>query len=135
MLCAMTAVAAGFIVPGPHTGSLCRRTTAAAPAIGRLRRQGEGTVVMGIPKMFRWLTDQYPQIMERATMGLDDGAEIRQVDNLYLDMNGIIHPLTHSDDGGIEVPSPARPHSVVAVPVAVAFRPACLARPALTTPS
>ena len=102
VLCALAAaVAAGFIAPGgTHVMPAARR----APLLGGgRRRQGGGAVVMGIPKMFRWLTDQYPQIMERATMGLDDGADIRTVDNLYLDMNGIIHPLTHSDDGDIEV--------------------------------
>ena len=58
------------------------------------------TVMFGIPKMFRWLTDQYPSIMERISEGLpEDGADGSHVDNLYLDMNGIIHQCTHGDAG------------------------------------
>jgi 5'-3' exoribonuclease 1 len=42
--------------------------------------------------MFRWLTDQYPDIVNRQLEELVD------VDYFYLDMNGIIHPCTHGNN-------------------------------------
>ena len=53
------------------------------------------TALFGIPKMFRWLTDQYPNINRRLSDGL---TEDKLVDCFYLDMNGIIHPCTHGNN-------------------------------------
>ncbi|KAJ1461024.1 XRN 5'-3' exonuclease N-terminus-domain-containing protein [Pelagophyceae sp. CCMP2097] len=70
--------------------------TGGAPRAAPLRQL---PVAHGIPKMFRWLTDQYPQIMERISDGLPADTDGEGgVDNLYLDMNGIIHMCTHSNE-------------------------------------
>ncbi|KAH9385879.1 5'-3' exoribonuclease 4 [Nematocida major] len=42
---------------------------------------------MGVPSLFRWIAKRYPKSIYPAT-----GQEI---DNLYLDLNGIIHPCCH----------------------------------------
>lgn len=55
------------------------------------------TKLNGIPKLFRWLVDLYPVVIESVGEGIS-GSKAMVVDNFYLDMNGIIHTCTHSSD-------------------------------------
>ena len=49
---------------------------------------------MGIPRFYRWISERYPQINQL----ISDVSLLPEFDNLYLDMNGIIHNCTHGDD-------------------------------------
>eukprot|EP00471_Norrisiella_sphaerica_P010076 CAMPEP_0184497306 /NCGR_PEP_ID=MMETSP0113_2-20130426/36138_1 /TAXON_ID=91329 /ORGANISM="Norrisiella sphaerica, Strain BC52" /LENGTH=1717 /DNA_ID=CAMNT_0026884339 /DNA_START=126 /DNA_END=5279 /DNA_ORIENTATION=+ len=49
---------------------------------------------MGIPKFYRWLSERYPLINQ-----VVKGSLRPEFDNLYLDMNGIIHMCSHPRDG------------------------------------
>jgi 5'-3' exoribonuclease 2 len=67
---------------------------------------------MGVPSFFRWIVQKYPKVTSQckedspkvvkdiilpldATRPNPNGSEY---DNLYLDMNGIIHPCTHPEN-------------------------------------
>ena len=52
---------------------------------------------MGIPKFYRWLSERCPVINQP----LSDLSLLPEFDNLYLDMNGIIHGATHPNDDSV----------------------------------
>lgn len=68
---------------------------------------------MGVPAFYRWLCNKYPKAVVDAIVPepqVIDGVEVPVMtdapnengiewDNLYLDMNGIIHPAAHPEHG------------------------------------
>ena len=65
---------------------------------------------MGVPAFFQWLKERYPTMMHEVLEGESlDKAEanakeesrdpVQWCDHLYLDLNGIVHPCCHPEDG------------------------------------
>ncbi|CAK72331.1 unnamed protein product (macronuclear) [Paramecium tetraurelia] len=61
---------------------------------------------MGVPAFFRWLCARNPKALLEVLENSDESclSNNPDIDNLYLDMNGIIHPCSHPDQGGIPIP-------------------------------
>eukprot|EP00929_Paragymnodinium_shiwhaense_P028631 TRINITY_DN16564_c0_g2_i1.p1 TRINITY_DN16564_c0_g2~~TRINITY_DN16564_c0_g2_i1.p1 ORF type:complete len:1330 (-),score=275.70 TRINITY_DN16564_c0_g2_i1:306-4229(-) len=53
---------------------------------------------MGIARFYRWLSERYPLINENIS-----AEQIPEFDNLYLDMNGIVHNCSHNNSGSLLV--------------------------------
>ncbi|XP_060069308.1 5'-3' exoribonuclease 1-like [Ylistrum balloti] len=49
---------------------------------------------MGVPKFYRWISERFPCLSE-----VVKEFQIPEFDNLYLDMNGVVHTCSHPDDG------------------------------------
>jgi 5'-3' exoribonuclease 2 len=66
---------------------------------------------MGVPAFFRWLSTRYSRIIINASERLSNETNVQQTyeesiekeeplfDNFYIDMNGIIHPCCHPEEG------------------------------------
>lgn len=64
---------------------------------------------MGVPKFFRWCAERYPNITRNL------GNFSPPVDNLYLDVNGIIHNCTHPNDIDVLKKAPSEKEMILGI--------------------
>lgn len=86
------AVLASLVARQRH--ALARLASASACAFTWPDSDGDVLSPTGIPKFYRWLSERYPLL----NMPLTATEGPPELDNLYLDMNGIIHNCTHGND-------------------------------------
>ncbi|KAK3243800.1 hypothetical protein CYMTET_46566 [Cymbomonas tetramitiformis] len=88
---------------------------------------------MGIPSFYRWLSDKYPRILQKVVLekppvgtgnsfDLTAPSQNGEFDNLYLDMNGIIHTCFHPDDTSQETRNEAKVFENVFVEIDTLFQ-------------
>ena len=73
---------------------------------------------MGVPRFYRWLAKRYPAFRAPA-----DAGHQPHVDNLYLDLNGIVHGCSGHEQRGAG--AEALPNDVIAL---ACFRQICAIR-------
>ncbi len=73
-----------------------------APLRHERKTRTSGTTTMGVPSFYRWVAEKYPKTIVDALETTDQPTTAPnpnkiEFDNLYLDMNGIIHPCVHPE--------------------------------------
>ena len=57
----------------------------------------QGSIQMGIPSFFNWLSKKYPSIVTEIRGNNENEKVKHHFDHLYIDINGIIHNCSHSE--------------------------------------
>ncbi|CAJ2654746.1 unnamed protein product [Trifolium pratense] len=58
---------------------------------------------MGVPSFYKWLINKYEKVVQ--DININTNTSTVEYDNLYLDMNSIIHPCFHPNDNNISTPT------------------------------
>lgn len=86
-------------VTGPLQPAPAANTAPMRPPPGARPRTPPTRPPPGIPKFYRWLSERYPLL----NMSVAATEAPPEIDNLYLDMNGIIHNCTHANDPNLKL--------------------------------